>query len=258
MNGNGNGQHLSHSQISLLLRCARQYYYRYIEKLQVPVGSALILGSSYHKALEVNFLAKVKDGQDLGIDVLQDAYDTEWNSRLSRDEIDWQGDSPGDIKDCGKQLLATYMQHAAPFVMPAEVERRFSVHLPELDGYTLDGIIDLITDAGVIVDHKTASRSKTQEDVDGDLQPYAYAAALFTDPALSVVDFEFHTAVKKKAPDIQRLSTKRTRADVDWYLGLVCESVRMIRAGIFPPNPCGWHCSPKWCAYYAKCKGGAR
>jgi hypothetical protein len=253
-----NGQHLSHSQISLLLRCPRQYYYRYIEKLKSPVGGALILGSSYHRALETNFLAKVKDGKDLGVSVLFDAFDAEWNSRLAHDEIDWQDDSPGELKDVGKQLVDVYMHNAAPFVMPVEVERKFSVHLPELEGYTLDGIIDLITDAGVVVDHKTAARAKSQDDVDQDLQPYAYATAMLTDPALDEIDFEFHTAIKKKSPEIQRLSTKRNRTDVAWYMGLVCEAVKMIRAGIFPPNPCGWHCNPKWCGYWARCKGGAR
>jgi RecB family exonuclease len=258
MQGNNGEKHLSHSQISMLLRCPRQYCYRYIEGIRVPPGAALLLGTSYHAALEHNFKQKVQTGEDLGVDVILDAYESAWTKKLANEEIDWQGESPSETKDMGARLVDVYMQNAAPFVMPVEVERKFSVHLPGLDGYTLDGIIDLIDDKGVIIDHKTASKSKTQTDADNDLQPYAYAAAQMEDPAIDEVPFQYQVAVKKKKPDVQLVDTVRNRQQVGWYLQLCSDVVRQIKAAIFPCNPCGWHCDPKWCGYYEMCKGGKR
>jgi len=252
------GRYISHSQIACITGCARKYYYRYIERIPTPTTPALLMGSCYHAGIERNFRAKAAHGLDLALDEVLDAYDTAWHARLESDEIDWQDENPGDVKDRGIGLLRTYMETTAPFVMPAEVERRFSVALPGIDGWTLDGIVDLITIDGVIIDHKTGTRSKTQDDADRDLQASAYAFALFTDPTVEEANFEFHVAVAKKVPEIQRVSTVRSRADAEWYLNLVAEYVQQIRAGIFPPNPTGWLCSPTWCGYWDRCRGGAR
>jgi len=251
-------KHLSHSQISMLLRCPRQYEYRYIQGLKVAPGAALLLGTSYHAALEKNFLQKVDTGIDLDAQTVLDAYDDAWTKRLANEEIDWQGESPSETKDLGACLVDTYMRHVAAFVMPAKVEQKFSVYLPGLEGYTLDGVIDLITDKGFIIDHKTAGRAKTQQDADDDLQPCAYAAALMTDPCIDEIDFQFQVALKTKKPVIQFVDTKRTRKHVEWYLDLCSNVVKQIKAGIFPPNPCGWHCDPRWCGYYDRCKGGVK
>ncbi len=129
---NEKGQHLSHSQISCLLKCPRQYYYRYIEDIRTPATHSLLMGSCYHAALERNFLDKVKTGKDLEAQVILDAYDKAWTQRVSNEEIDWQDQSPGAVKDKGAGLVALYMAEGAPFVMPVEVERKFSVHLPGL------------------------------------------------------------------------------------------------------------------------------
>lgn len=255
---NYNGQHLSYTQIDCMLSCPRKYCFRYIQRLPAPVGSALLLGRAYHKALEVNFQEKVRTGTDVGMPVLLDAFDSEWNRMLQHEEIQWDDESPAEIKDMGRRLVGIYMESVAPFVMPAEVERKFSIALPGLDGYTLDGVIDLITDQGVIIDHKTSSKSKSESDVAKDLQASAYAAAMLADPTLSEVWIEFHTAVKAKTPNIQRLATMRNRQDAEWFIQLASEVLQQIKAGIFPPNPNSYLCSPRWCGYWERCKGGAR
>ncbi len=253
-----NGQHLSHTQISCLLACPRKYYYRYIERIKTPMTPSLLMGGAYHAGVERNFVAKVKTGHDLEVPEVLEAYDREWNQRLSAEAMDWQEKSPGEVKDSGARLLALYMETMAPFVMPAEVERQFSVSIPGVEGWTIDGRIDLITSDGTIVDHKTSGKAKSQGDIDTELQFSCYAAAIFADPMLEEVTCEFHTAIDKAKPEVQRLQTTRNREDVEWYLNLARDCLSQIRAGVFPPNPTGFLCSPKWCGYWSKCKGGAR
>jgi len=250
---NNYGKHLSHSQISMFLRCPRQWCFRYVQKIRTPANANLILGRSYHSALEANFLAKVESGQDLETQVVLDAFDRAWNQKLQAEEIDWQDESPSETKDIGVALVGCYMATQAPFVMPAKVEERFSISQPELGDYSLDGVIDIITVEDVIIDHKTSGKAKNQGDVDSDLQPYAYAAAVLTDPALDECILEFQTAVKTKKPYIQVLRTVRNRNDVAWYMAACAQVIRQIDAGIFPPNPQGWHCDKRYCGYWDLC-----
>lgn len=252
--GESNGRrHLSHSQITTMLKCPKQYEFKYIKKLQRPVGPALIRGSAYHSAIEANFRHKLRTGMDLDIEIVLQAYDTAWNKKLAETEIDWQGESPGEVKDVGATLLTGYLGSYAALIVPAEIEKVFEIELPGLP-YTLKGVIDLITNTGIVVDHKTAGKSWGENDAHTDLQPHAYAAAILTDPTIEVMNFEFHVAVPlKSGPKVQILGTTRNRSHVEWYRQLCCDIVRLIESGIYPPNPTGWWCGPKWCPFYDIC-----
>ena len=67
-------KHLSFTQINMFLRCARQYEFRYIKGLRRPPSGALILGKSWHKAVELNYSQKIQTEKDLPIEDVQDCF----------------------------------------------------------------------------------------------------------------------------------------------------------------------------------------
>ena len=94
--------HISHSQISMWLRCPRQWEYRYVAGLKIPPSGPLIVGSAYHSALEGNFIQKVSSMVDLPLSDCLDIFSDAWEERLSGEElIVWDQLGPGECKDQG-------------------------------------------------------------------------------------------------------------------------------------------------------------
>lgn len=241
--------HLSHTQIGMWLRCPRQWYYRYIEGLKIPPPGAIILGSSYHIALAVNFIQKIETEVDMPTDDVLDAYSDSFDKRVCEENIiDWEDQNPGVVKDQGAGLVKIYQKEQAPKVIPIEVEQEYKATIANTE---LVGIIDLIKNDFVVADHKTSVRAYNQDDVDRDIQATCYAFLLGIP-----IDFEFHVAVKTKQPKIQIVQTSRTQKDIAWWVDMVTDISKLMKTGIAPPNPNGWHCSPKFCGYWQICHGG--
>jgi hypothetical protein len=238
------------------LRCPRQWEFRYVKGLKIPTPAMVLLGTAYHGALETNFKYKLERKEDLPLVDVLDAFATCWERRLipvpqavegySLEEIDWEGYEPGEVKDKGIQLVKAYRQSIAPRINPKDVELRIE---KATGGVSFIGSIDLIDESGLVIDHKTSYRSKSQGEAERDLQPSAYAYLL--DKPL---DFEFHVALRTGVPGIQRIGTKRTRQDIEWYLEMVKLILFEMKTGIAPPNPTSYMCSPKWCGYWNLCR----
>jgi len=241
--------HLSHTQLNMWLRCPRQYEFRYWKGLKIPPAGAMIQGSCYHEALARNFTHKLDTHEDMPVPDILDYFSDTWAAKLaSEPEVDWEGDDPGRLKDEGVRLTKMYREQKAPEVQPFLVEEKLV--LP-LDGQDLDfvGIVDLVCLDDLVVDHKTVARTPTQADVDQDIQATAYAFLLQRD-----IDFAIHAAVKNKTPKLAEIRTRRTQADIAWWLDMVQGVWRQMQTGIAPPNPCGWHCSPAGCGYWRLCR----
>ena len=247
--------HLSHTQISMILRCPRQWQYRYEYGIKQPTTHHLTLGSAYHKSLETNFVQKKDTEQDLPLDVVQDAFSDDWEKRLQSEDVVFVDAKPGEVKDRGIKLVSAYHTRVAPTVQPFMVEEPFSIPLQK--DWDLNGIIDLMTYDGV-VDHKTASKSWTQDAADKELQPTMYLLAS-RELGLPFKEFEYHVAVSKGTPEIQRIKTTRGEQEMEWYLELARQAIKVIQNGVFmPAAPGSWWCGSKWCAYTPMCRPWTR
>ena len=126
------------------------------------------------------------------------------------------------------------------------------------------GYIDMIESDGIPCDFKTSSKSWNQDQANSEMQPTFYLAALnqagylpqFVAPDYSkVFAFRHYVFVKTKKPRVQIWESTRTVADLFWLFGLIRDVWSGIEAGVFPPNPTGWKCSPKYCEYWGICRG---
>jgi len=244
---------LSFTQLSTLLRCPRQYDFRYRWRLPIPTTGTLLQGRIYHSVAERNYRQKVQSGVDLSEDELA-AQCAEWfDEALRIEQVGMEGQDPVALKDQGVELVRLYAREIAPAVRPAAVEKPFRVGLGDGFPYDLTGRWDVVDVNGVIIDNKVYGKSPGQNEVDADLQLTVYSLAyrlLFQEQEAGL---RIDAAVKTKEPKTVSLRTTRTNAECRWLLRMIEQAVHAIELGVCYPNP-GWQCG--YCAFADLCLPG--
>jgi hypothetical protein len=239
-------KHLSHSQVSMFLRCPQQYEFSYMKGIKIPPAGALLQGSTYHKGVELGYKYIIENKQQPSLEFIKDSADAEWNAQLKRSEdVTWGEDKPGDLKDEVIKVVSKYHKEVMPKILPLKVEERETI---DVGGIPFIRIRDLITAEGVI-DHKLAGKKYSANQIYTDLQSLSYVYP-------NGGKFEYHVGVKSMAGDIQIIDFSRSKAEVDWWVSLVKKVYASILAGNFPPNPGGFFCNPTWCGYWKLCREG--
>lgn len=239
--------HVSHSQLSLWDSCPKKWEFRYIQGLKEPPNGNLILGDCYHHTLEENFKKKLVLGHDLDYDICIDFFETLWQKSLNNAwEVDWGNKSPDIMREIGIALVGKYIDEIAPAIIPQFVERWIE---KDLNGTKFVIRIDLIDMNGVVIDHKTSSKSYSQADVDKDMQASASAFALG-----KPIVFHNHVAVKTKTPQMQIVKTYRTTADINWWYRKASAIIAHMKTGYAPPREDSWMCSEQYCGFYDLCR----
>lgn len=243
--------HVSWSQINTWQRCPKQWYYRYVEGLKLRPSGAMIEGSCYHAALEVNFKQKKVSELDLPIPECLEVFSDAWDARLKEEgSVNWEDKEPGKLKDEGIWLVRTYMEQVSPDVQPVEVEKPYVRQIGKLP---VVGVLDLEDVKARVIDHKTSNRMYRQDEVDKDDQLTTYAF-LKNRAILGQV----HVAVKPTRtlpPRIVVMRTYRTDVHIKWWLEMVKGIIEQMKTGVAPPRPTGWWCSERFCGYYPLCRG---
>lgn len=248
--------HLSHSQITTYLQCPAKYDFRYIKREPEPVNEALYLGSVFHRAQQYYFTQRLEGTVLEPIDVAT-AFEIYFNEGWTDDEgrsnhpsfVTW--DNRRQALETGQELSRVYTESIGQHVSPLQSELSIKTDVQTSNGpVPFVSIIDLTTTDGVLIDFKTRSRAMTQADADKDLQPSFYGLAVG-----GPVRFEFHTALKTKMAEVQRIATQRNVGQLEQTHELVGEVAKGISAGVFPTNPTSVLCSKKWCAFWTKCMG---
>lgn len=247
-------KYLSATQIGMFLRCGRQYEFRYIQGIKRPPNGAMFQGRVWHKAIERNYAQKVSSGTDLSLSDMKEFFAAEYEKGLQHEEVNFEGENAGTIKDEGMLITSTHHQTIAPKVRPILVEEEFRVSLGQDFPFDLLGYWDVVDDHGVIIDNKSYSKSPTQESVDTDLQLSLYSLAYRIKTGQIERGLRIDSVVKNKTPKVVQVETSRTNSDCQWLLGLIEGVAKAIRSGIFYPNPTGYLCSPKWCGYWGLCR----
>jgi len=242
---------ISATQIEMFCRCPQQYYRRYICKEIIPPGIAMVQGSAVHKAASVNFQQKIGSKQDLPVDDLVDCAVTEFDDQVKKYDIK----TSGEDKDVVVTWTRAHAHMQAPNYMPAAVETKLTMPVPEVDGCSLIAILDLISDDGAIIDFKNKTRRLDDDAAARSTQlavyDYAFRKHFGRRPKKLALDVlaghknvtRQFLAVDSSDDRIERMFIRRAQA-----------LLRAIQTGTFPPcDPTSWMCNPKWCGYYDSC-----
>lgn len=245
--------YLSVSQIRTYLRCPRMYELQYIEGLRSPLTSFLLLGRSFHKAIETANRAKLEDGEILSVEEVQDTFSEAWDREKA--EVEWEeGEKEGEIKDNGLNMTAFYYEHVGQHLRPVMIEQGATI---DVEGVPVKVVIDLVEESGLIRDFKTAKRTPSQDEADKSIQLTTYALAYRQMTGLresgAVLDY---TVNLKSGPKIARLETVIDDGRVERTVTLIKGVAKAISAGLFYPVEEGMACG--FCAFRNVCKGGGR
>lgn len=249
--------HISNTQLSMFCRCQAAWAFRYCDGLIIPPKAKMMRGTCIHRALSHNYMPKIESHEDLPVDNVLDCYSTHYDDESH--VVEWhEGEDKGKMKDAGVGVVRKYQEEIAPSTQPVDVEQSFSMGLSWKNGdddkqMEFKGIIDLITDSGVLIDHKSTGqtpKSPRQSDV-GQLTGYVLGREAMEgdSPTLTRLDY----LVALKSPVIVRFDVPVTDGSKKFLLGQIPRIVRTMEAGNYYPNRSNMYCSETGCGYWQKC-----
>lgn len=246
---------LSFTQVSMYLKCPKQYYHRYVEGKKSPPGVALVEGSAHHEAFEASNLHQIKTGDPLSGAKAYEVFADTFSDK--RKEVEDWGDTtaPGGkatadfVTKRGKIIQKTFATDVAPDYVPVAAERAMTV---SARGVPLIAYTDMETKLGIF-DYKVSKSNSPyfrQGSAESSLQLSIYAKG----SGKSRVGY---IGMLKDKPDQYKLA-EATRGPGDWAYAeeIIVGVAKAISAGAFPMcGPEQFLCNPKWCGYWSQCRG---
>ena len=243
------GDHISITQVKTYLRCPLEYKFKYIDGLYMPQSGAVTLGKSMHRAIEQNYRQKIETKHDLPLRNMIEIFNEAYDYLLPETEFD-SGENAEMLRREGMRLLSIYHAVISPNIQPEMVEQQFSIRLRGLD-VPLVGIVDLVDENGIIIDHKTAKRSYNSQTVERDLQLSVYAMAYRALTKRRENGVRLDVMVRGRKPKIQRLAGKRSDNQLRRHANVIRKVREAIEKEIFYPNE-SYYCNI--CKYTKFCE----
>lgn len=151
----------SYTSISKFIECPTLYHDHYSRKYREPISKELLFGRAWHALCEDALVEKLWHDRNMDITELLDRWHQRWLIELflARDDFVWKGDqSPEDYFKTGKLLATTWHRDYLPKIYPEVVEGSFWITLSGVSR-AIYGKIDVLTKDGLMIDHKTSSKS---------------------------------------------------------------------------------------------------
>ncbi len=215
----------------------------------------LVLGSAVHEAL-ARFYTLLQRGLTPQPEGVMAAYSDAFDAEAAKEPtvLMEDGETLGELKDQGVALIQAFLANVKVPDRVLAVESAFSCDVVcpdtgEILEEQLVGAFDaVVEDAGklVVLEHKTAARAWSADQLEYDLQVGIYQGVTGAD----LVRLQVLTKTKVAKLVVHDL-VRTAKAQVE-AVGVVCSVVQAIRAGAFWRNR-GWAC--KDCEYRARCGG---
>ena len=246
-------EYVSASQIGTFLTCPVAYRISYVELVERELPNIyMVFGTAVHEALADNYEQKIKSKKDLPFEEVITKFEEVFNKE-SQNCIIPNYANVNTMRMEAENMLSEYMIKVSPNIQPKKVEYKFEIALTKYP-ITILGFIDLITDDGIVIDHKTVGKTTekkwTQNAVDDNLQLSLYAVAyrkLFKEKEKAL---EIHTLPRNNKPTFKCIKTERTEEQIDQVLSLATKIQKIKELGVYLPNL--HNC--RGCAYNKICK----
>lgn len=261
---------LHYSHLSSLAKCGHAFFLSYVEKLKVPPGIALAVGTSVHDVAAKNLTAKSLGNPTMSLEQVRDesrkSFDVEWGKGvgLSPEEVAAGLDVvKGEAIDKTVRLAGLHATAFVPTLRPSigGVERQWRI---SVDGFPFDlcGTADLIekretdeagnvTAPSAVRDLKTskASPNKNIAGVSAQLSMYAMAVEILDEEAPDTVALDY--LIDNKTPKALTLQSERRPEHIEALWHRIENAALVIEKEIYTPaDPAtSWWCAPTWCGY---------
>lgn len=159
----------SASRINTYKTCPRLYYFKYKERLEEPKHILTIMGSALHKSIENFYLKGIKP---------QATFTKEFYNGVAYAENNLGivgKDSPAQVAMLGSSIIDATDWNLKPIAL----EKAFELPFPSKENPVciLRGVIDMILDDDVIIDHKSSKVQPTKKKLAENYQFTLYAWA---------------------------------------------------------------------------------
>ncbi|MBF0607416.1 MAG: PD-(D/E)XK nuclease family protein [Magnetococcales bacterium] len=250
-----NKPYLSYSQISMFLKCPRQYEYRYMQGIKCLPSGAMKQSSAFHETAEVNYKQKVYSETDMPLTDMLEVFSDRFDEIFTSEEIVLdEGTTQDKLKDQGVEIVKVHHTNIAPTVQPALIEEKFVISLGDKFPFDLMGIWDIVDINNLIIDNKAYSKTPSQAKIDTDIQLTLYALGYRVSQKQIESGLRIDAIIKNKVCKPVQISTTRTNNDCRKLLNLIEDVTSAILQGMFYPNPTGWYCNQKYCGYWDMCE----
>ena len=244
--------HVSVSQLKTFTLCARRFEHQYVLRTHPSHrAGALAFGSAIHAALAA-FYQQLKDEREPmpTLELLQH-FDTEWQAQLAAGDVLFGDKEDADtLRTTAHGMLTTFTEEG---LRPNEIlgiEVPFALELPGREEQ-LVGAFDLVAKdddgAVLIIEHKTAARRWSQDQLRYDIQAAAYTWAA-AELGLGQVEVCYQLLLKTKTPAVENYRVQRGPADMDDLQATITGILRAVDAHAFWPTR-GWQCAGCQFAY---------
>lgn len=225
---------ISATSINTYNNCPLQWKYKYIFHLLEPENPAFIIGTCYHKAVEL-----FHTGQDK--DFIMEEMKKLLLVNKSKEEIDRFA--------CVRKMFEKYL------VYPVEgetVQTEYKFSLDIFNGIKLIGFIDRVTPDSII-DYKTSSFDYETEETDNNIQADIYSYVFWKEKG-ELPNVVFQIMNKKKAGQTdykpQLITFKKTIKDMEDLEVKLKEFYDNVEQEKFEPKE-GKYCL--WCPFKENC-----
>lgn len=247
-------------------KAAATYFEEIEEDDQETDGTAR--GTAVHAGIEHALIAKRDShvpAREEVIEVVHQKLDELWPWQIKKAQ-------PKTTRRHAYLMINTWYDEVLPLCEPLHMERKFKLQIVGDDyrNIWLTGGIDFEDTSFVCWDWKTAARPyEAWEYQRWASQPSSYAFAAWVlrqDPELidkwgwnldEMEDQWFRYAILLENGGLQILDVVRNGGHVKWLTEQALQIATMIEAEQrpWPLIDKGWHCSPKWCPIFDRCKG---
>jgi len=254
------------SSLPDLLDCAARWEAKHIKKLRHPTSGRAQLGTAVHAgtaAFDSSILAKNPVTVD---DAAGEVVDAIWKPR---EEVVW-GDDLGqrEAEDIALDLHRKYCRNIAPGQEYVAVEQTCdALEIKDL-GITLTGTTDRVRqtpDGFGIVDLKTGGAAVA---ADGTVKTAGHASQIAVYELLAGFSLGLPITASAQIVGLQTAKTEKARrvgigeivnarealVGDEFNLGILEMVARLLKVGIFPPNPRSQLCLEKYCPAYPTCR----
>jgi len=230
--------YLSYSRFDSFHICPRQYKFKYVLNIPTPPSSSQTFGDTVHRTLKNFYQLQLVEKEKLPLKTLLSFLDKNWSgigfSRKEDEKINKQR----AVKILSKFYKDEFNYSKIGQIVALEQPFSFKISPTLKIGGVIDRIDNIDKNKIEIIDYKTAEKTPTQKDVDGNEQLTTYALA-----ATRIKELSFNRPVENVVLSLYyldsgvKISSTRTEAQLEKTRQRILETAKELETTSFPPKP---------------------
>ncbi len=230
--------YLSYSRFDSFHICPRQYKFKYVLNIPTPPSSSQTFGDTVHKTLKNFYQFQLVEKEKLPLKTLLSFLSKNWSSIGFSNKEDEKINKQRAVNILSRFYKDEFNYSKIGQIVALEQPFSFKISPTLKIGGVIDRIDNIDKNKIEIIDYKTAEKTPTQKDVDGNEQLTTYALA-----TTRIKELSFNRPVENIVLSLYyldsgvRISSTRTEAQLEKTRQRIIETAKELETTNFPPKP---------------------